>query len=206
MGRAFITLVPLGLLAGCIGRFDYAPPPSGGTPPHWLVVAKSAAEVWRQASAGGGWDRFAMETVDNSAGVITLRYHGDPERYVDCGSITSYVQNARGKRTYQFPAATASTEYELMTGREILSIARRMQLEARIAVALTPIGSEGTRVSATTRYVLSRTLLIRDTQGRSQTISHLIRFTSDRGEAFPGMIACRPTGALEADVLSAFAP
>ncbi len=206
MRTVFIALVPLGLVAGCVGRFDYAPPLGGGTPAHWRVVAGSSADVWRQVSAGVGWERFVIDEVDSPAGVVTLTYSGDPERYVDCGYITSSVQNARGKRTYRFPAATASTEYELMTGKEIVAIARRTQLDARIAVTLIPLGSNATRVSTTTRYVLSRTILIRDTQGRSQTISHLIRFTSDRGEAFPGVIACRPTGTLEADVLSAFAP
>jgi hypothetical protein len=106
----------------------------------------------------------------------------------------------------RFPAAIAPTEYELMTGKEIVSIVRRRQLDARIALTLTPIGSKATRVSITTRYMLSGTMLIGHTQDRLQTTSHLIRFTSDRGDAFPGVVACWPTGRLEADVVSVFAP
>ena len=93
-----------------------------------------------------------------------------------------------------------------MTGRAIVSIARRMGLDARIAVAVTPIGDKDTRLSATARYVLSRTLLIRDTQGGLQTISHRIDFASNNEGTFPGIVACRPSGMLEAEALSAFAP
>jgi len=92
-----------------------------------------------------------------------------------------------------------------MTGREIVSIARRMGLDARMAVAVTPIGDKDTRLSATARYVLSRTMLIRHTQGGLQSISHRIDFASNEG-TFPDIVACRPSGMLEADALSAFAP
>ena len=170
-----------------------------------LVVSKSKNEVWRQASASPTQDGFVITDVDNGTGVITLTYSGDAERYVECGYITSYVENLRGERRYQFAAATASTEYELMTGREIVSIARRMALDARVSVTVTPIGDKNTRLSATAHYALSRTMVIRDTHGGAQTISHRINFTSDHEGAFPGVVACRANGMLETDALSAFA-
>lgn len=203
--RVFTLLAALGLLAACVGRFAYVRPVSVETPTHSLVVAKGREDVWRQVPVTPVRDRVVINGLDRDTGVITLTYSGDPERYVDCGHITSYVKNVRGERTYRFAAATASTEYELMTGREILSIARQMGLEARIAVAVTPVGEKETRISATARYALSRTMLVRDTQGRVETISHLINFTSDQEGTFPGAVACRPSGMLEADVLSTFA-
>jgi len=201
----FAILAALGLLVACVGRFDYVRPVSVESPTHSLVVAKGREDVWRQVPVSPARDRFLVHGLDRGTGVITLTYSGDPERYVDCGYITSYVKNVRGERTYRFAAATASTEYELMTGREILSIARQMVLEARIEVAVTPVGEKETRISATARYALSRIMLVRDTQGRSETISHLINFNSDQEGTFPGAVVCRPSRVLEADVLSAFA-
>lgn len=163
-------------------------------------------DVWRQASASRIQERFAVTGIDKSAGTITLTYSGDPERYVDCGYITSYVKNLRGERIYRFPAGAAATDYELMTGREIVSIARHMVLDAQIAVSATPIGSQETLVSASARYVLSRTMHIRDTQGGVETLSDRISFTSGQEGSLPGAVACRASGQLEADVLSAFAP
>lgn len=93
-----------------------------------------------------------------------------------------------------------------MTGRESVSIARRVGLDARITVTVMPTGDKETRMSAAARYVLSRTMLIRNTQNSSQTMSHRIDLASNQAGTFPGTVACRPSGVLEADVLSAFAP
>jgi hypothetical protein len=147
-----------------------------------------------------------IDGLHKDAGLITFTYGGNPERYVDCGYITSYVKNARGERTYEFAAATASTEYELMAGRETVSIARGMVLDAGNTVAMIPTGDKETRMSATARYVLSRTMLIRNTQNGSRTMSHRIDLASNQEGRFPGTVACRPSGVLEAGVLSAFAP
>jgi hypothetical protein len=180
------------------------PPVSVEQRTHVLTVSKSTEDVWRQVLRSPFYDRFRIDGIDREAGVVTVTYGGDPERYVDCGYITSYVQNVRGERTYRFAAATASTDYELMTGTEILSIARQMEMHAQIAVTVTSVGETETQLSATAQYALSRTMLVLDTQRRSRTISHIIRFNSDQEGAFPGAVACRPTGMLEMDVLSAF--
>lgn len=206
MRRFFTMLGCLGLLAACSGRFEYVRPVSIEIPAQSRVVTKTMDDVWRLASAGPIREGFAVTRVDKNAGIIAVTYSGDPERYVDCGHITSYVKNVRGERIYRFPAATAATDYELMTGREIVSIARQMVLDAQIAVTAIPIGSQAARVSASAGYVLSRTMHIRDTQGGVQMASDHIRFTSDQEGSFPGGVACRASGQLEADVLSAFAP
>jgi hypothetical protein len=206
MRRFFTMLGFLALLAGCSGRFEYVRPVSVEIPAQSRLVTKTMDDVWRQASAGSIREGFAVTRIDKDAGIITVAYSGDPERYVDCGHIASYVKNVRGERIYRFPAATAATDYELMTGREIVSIARQMVLDAQIAVTAIPIGSQAARVSASARYVLSRTMHIRDTQGDVQIISDHISFASDQEGSFPGGVACRASGQLEADVLSAFAP
>jgi hypothetical protein len=206
MRRFFTLLGFLGLLAACSGRFEYVRPMSSEIPAQSRVVTKTMDDVWRQASTGSIREGFAVTRVDKNAGIITVAYSGNPERYVDCGHITSYVKNVRGERIYRFPAAAAATDYELMTGREIVSIARQMVLDAQIAVTAIPIGSQAARVSASARYVLARTMRIRDTQGGVRTASDHISFTSDQEGSFPGGVACRANGQLEADVLSAFAP
>lgn len=204
--QIFAILAPLGLLVACAGRFEYVRPVAVESAAHSRLVAKALDEVWLQASANPTRDGFAINGVDKNTGVITLTYSGDPERYVDCGYVASSVKNVRGERTYRFPAATAATDYELMTGREIVSIARHMVLDAQIAVTATPIGRTETQVSVSARYVLTRTMHIRDTQGGVKTLSHRINFTSGQEGSFPGAVACRASGHLEAEVLSAFAP
>jgi hypothetical protein len=144
-----------------------------------------------------------IDALDKDAGVIILSYTGDPEGYVDCGHLTSYVKNLHGERTYQFPAATASTEYEFMQWNGLRVITREMSLEGRINVAVTEIAAGQTQVSARVRYSVARNLTIRDTRGNREVASHIIHFTSGQEGVFPGTGICRATGLLEAEVLSA---
>lgn len=202
----FTILVSVSLFVACAGRFEYARPMGTRTPTLTRMVGKSADEVWEHAAARPSQEGIVVRGLDKDAGVILLAYRGDPEPHVDCGHITSYVKNVRGERTYRFPAAHAATAYELMTGKEIVSIARQMQLEAGITMTVAAIGNNETRVSVSAEYSLSRTMHIRDTQGSVQALSHVTRFVSGQEGAFPGAVVCRATGTLEADVVAAFTP
>lgn len=202
----FTIVASVSLLVACAGRFEYVRPMGAHTPTLTRTVGKSVDEVWRHAAALPIQERIVVHGVDKDAGVITLAYRGDPEPYVDCGHITSYVKNVRGERTYRFPAAHAATDYELMTGKEIVSIARQMLLDARITLTVAAIGNNETRVSVSAQYTLTRTMHVRDTQGSVQALSHVAGFASDQEGAFPGAVVCRASGTLEADVVAAFTP
>jgi hypothetical protein len=193
------------LLAGCVGTFNYVRPLDSVTPVVSRTVGKSKEDVWRQITPALDGHVLAVDRLDKDAGVVTFSYRGDPERYVDCGWITSHVKNLRGERTYRFAAANASTEYELVTGKEILFIDRQMIMEGRLTVTVAAVSAGETQVSAHAHYVLTRTLMVRDTQGHTQTVSHLIDFGSGQEGAFPGLVTCRPTGHFERDALSALA-
>ena len=199
--------VLFGLLfwAGCAGDFVYVRPVHLDAPEPSVAVGKSKAEVWQQIVPMLEDRAFVIDVVDKDAGVIILSYTGDPQGYVDCGHITSYVKNLRGERTYHFPAAIASTEYEFMQWNGLRVITREMSLEGRINVTVAETGAGQTQVSARARYAVTRNLTIRDTQGRSEATSHVIHFTSSQDGAFPGTGICRATGLLEAEVLSALA-
>jgi hypothetical protein len=203
--KVFTSLLALLFVAGCVGRFDYVRPVGPAAVRHSVAVEKSADEVWRSITSTLDVDQFAVHSLDKQSGLLIFMYHGDPERYVDCGHITSFVKNLRGERTYTFPAAAAFAEYELMTGKEILFVVRQMHLEARVTVTTVDTGAQRTSVSVDTRYVLTRTMTVRDTQDLARTTSHVVHFASGQEEAFPGAVTCRPNGRLEAEVLSALA-
>ena len=191
------------LLAGCAGDFVYIRPVDVAGPEPSVTIGKSKAEVWQQIVPMLEDRPFVIDALDKDAGVIMLSYTGDPEGYVDCGHITSYVKNLRGERTYQFPAATASTEYEFMQWNGLRVITREMSLEGRINVTVAETGAGQTQVSARARYSVTRNLTMRDARGNSEVASHVMHFTSGQDGAFPGTGICRATGLLEAEVLSA---
>lgn len=194
-----------GLLAcalGCVGQFTYTRPVTSEAPLRSMTVPRSAQELWQALPAALNGGPYVVQRLDPNAGVAVLNYRGDPAPYVDCGHITSYVKNLRGERVYRFSGAQASVEYELMTGKEILLIDREMSLEGNLTLTLATAGPGSTLVSANARYVLTRTLEVRDVFGRSQTLSHLVEFGSNGEGTFPGPLTCRATGAWEYEVFS----
>jgi len=199
---AFTVCLLLAFAFGCVGQFTYTRPVASEAPLRSMTVPRRAQDVWQELPAALDGGPFVLQRLDPNAGVAVLSYRGDPARYVDCGHITSYVKNLRGERVYRFAGATASVEYELMTGKEILVIDREMSLEGNLTLTVATAGTNSTQVSASARYVLTRTLAVRDVLGRSQTLSHLAEFGSNGEGTFPGPLTCRATGAWEYDVFS----
>jgi len=98
------------LLVGCAGDFKYTRPASKPTLSNSVLVKKSKDEVWKEIVPALGRKFFVINNLDRDSGIINISYTGDPERYVDCGRICSYVKNLRGERVYDFPASKGYAE------------------------------------------------------------------------------------------------
>jgi hypothetical protein len=149
-----------------------------------------------------------INNLDKSSGLINVSYNGDPENYIDCGRLTSYVKNARGERTYDFPGARAQQTYEVMNSSGLFFVERKMSLEGRVNLVFEDISPNATKVTANTRYVVTRQLTGRNAanntpQSRTDTIS----FNSGGRASFPANAEgqaseCVSTGQLEREILS----
>jgi hypothetical protein len=204
----FIVVLILAILTGCAGKFEYTRPASLPTLNNSIVINKSKDKVWKQIVPLLGKQFFVINNLDKDSGIINISYSGDPERYVDCGRIISYVKNARGERTYDFPASKSYQDYEIMDmqgGAGLLFVSRKMNLEGRMNIIVEDIGNNQSRVTANTRYILTKITTVRNTQGHSNTGTTTVSFNSGQegiseGKA-PNMI-CQATGKLEDEVLS----
>lgn len=145
------------LLGGCAGKIDYAPPTKSTVVNNQKIVDKPKDVVWNNSMAELGKNFFVINNLDKSSGFINISYSGSPEKYVNCGYLTSYVKNARGERTYHFPAASANERYEIMDPQfGLILVNRQMQLEGRVNLIFEQITPNQTRISANTRYVLQK--------------------------------------------------
>lgn len=191
------------LLSGCItGRIDVVPPKPVELGDHSVVVNRTRSDVWAVAIPRLGKAFFVINNLDQSSGLINVSYSGDPERHIDGGTITSMVENARGPRTYTFPASRARQAYEQYANGALVGIDRRMSLEGRINIILEELQKEQTRVTVNVRYILTKTIMA---QGGTNT--ETISFDSGKKGQF--IVGGRefdywPTGTLESDVLAAF--
>lgn len=203
-------LVPAAMavaLVGCAGKVDYIKPSALANAENSKVINKPRQVVWDAAVPQLGKEFFVINNLDRSSGLINISYAGDPEKYIDCGRIVSYVKNARGERTYDFPAAKQQMNYEIMT-TNLFFLNRQMNLEGRVNLIFEEVSPDQTRISANTRYVVKRDRTVRDVRDRSETQSDSIGFNTNASASFPAggsnleATTCQPTGALEREILS----
>ena len=203
------SLVVFALL-GCAGKVDYVRPVSSVRQGENVkLIAKSRDAVWTTAVPELGKRFFVINNLDKASGLINLSYTGDPEKYIDCGRITSYVKNARGERNYNFAASSAQQSYEIMNPSVgLFAIDRRMSLEGRVNLIFEEVGPNETRVTANTRYVVNRQRVVRNIANNiPQTMNDSITFNSGGRASFPGSpdqsSECVATGSLEREILEA---
>lgn len=208
MFKRIASTATLLLLAACAGKVEYLRPNVGVPIANTRAVDMSRDELWSRLIPELGKRFFVINNLDKASGLINISYTGDPEQYVDCGHITSYVKNAAGERTYSFPAASAAQRYEVMPeGRGLLSVDRRMTLEGRMNLIVEDVGPGKSRLTANTRYVLTREVHVTQASNQaSRTFRDSLSFNTGQIAAFPGdadrTIECYPTGRFEEDVIS----
>ena len=200
-----------GLLAACVsGQTQYTPPGSGTSATNFRVVDRPFEDVWNSAIPKIGKTFFVINNLDKASGLINVSYAGDPEKYLDCGRAIFDVEGPQGKRHFEFPGAVQHASYlttapipgNLFGRQQLVPIERNMSLDGRVNLVFEKIDSAHTRVTATTRYVVTRTLSILQSS-RTDSIS----FTSGGEASFPpaangAAVLCRPSGSLESDLLA----
>jgi hypothetical protein len=197
------------ICAGCLsGNLEYTPPQSTApSAPNSLTVDKPLDTVWKELVPALGTRFFVINNLDKESGLVNVSYSGNPESYVDCGQIESWVDNARGKRTYNMPGAS-SQPYEFKgTDGNLYFSERQMRLDGRMNLILESLSPTQTRITLNTRYVVTRNLQWRrvDLTGPGSSTDS-ISFNSGQRAEFPRrgptkVLACQPTGKLEADAL-----
>ena len=201
--------VAVATLMGCAGETSYVRPVASATAANIKSVDRPREAVWNSSVPELGKQFFVINNLDKSSGLINISYTGDPEKYVDCGQITSYVKNARGERTYEFPGARAQQNYEIMESGNLFEVQRRMSLEGRVNLIFEEVGPAQTRVTANTRYVLTKLATVRNIASEyPQNFTETIAFNSSGSASFApnakgDATQCVSTGQMESDVLSA---
>lgn len=206
MNRRMLCVIAVAVLSGCAGKVDYTPPLGRGSGENSVSVKKSKDAVWKGLVAELGKKFFVINNIDKESGLINVSYSGDPERYIDCGMVTSYVKNLAGERTYVFPGARARQQYETMTDT-LYKINRELSLEGRMNIIVSDIDGKSTNVSANTKYIVTRKAQIYNPQGiMVGNLNDTINFNTGGVASFPGTAqqttTCQPTGQFEQDVIA----
>ncbi len=196
------------ILVGCAGKVDYVHPIKPTASSNMKIVNTPRSDVWDSAVPELGKRFFVINNLDKSSGLINISYTGDPERYIDCGRITSFVENMAGARHYEFAAAKAQQIYEVLSNG-LWSIDRRMNLEGRINLIFEETSQSSTRVSANIKYIVTRSVTTRNVADNiPHSFTDSISFNSGGNSSFPAdregrATECFATGKLEQEILLA---
>lgn len=202
MKKVFLASIFLFFIVACAGKTTYILPTQPYKTQNSVTINKPIADVWKQIVPALGSSFFVINNLDKESGFINISYSGDPEKYVDCGIIDSYVKNARGERTYRFPASSAYKEYESFeNGQNLLFIRRKMNLEGRINIIVQELSETSTIVTVNIKYILTKDISLSNPMGQSNHMSDSISFNTNGSASFPQQTTCFGTGALEKEVL-----
>lgn len=208
--RITASLLTIAFVSGCAGKLDYVRPNiSASSSANYKVIDKPREAVWNASVPELGKQFFVINNLDKSSGLINISYSGDPEKYIDCGRIISYVKNARGERTYDFPGAKAQKSFEVMDGNGLFMLDRKMSVEGRVNLVFEEVSQNQTKVTANTRYIVQRQQTVRNaTKNFPQSYSDSISFNSGSSSSFTAnadgrATECIANGALEREILSA---
>ena len=188
---------------GCSSEYEYKPPTTRPVLNNSITVNKSKDDVWKEIVPALGKTFFVINNLDKESGLINISYGGDPEKYIDCGHIHSYVKNLAGARTYDFPASKAYQRYEVMGNEGLGQIIRKMDLEGRMNIIIEEVNANQTKVTANTRYVVTKIVDV-TAIGTGYVTKHndTITFNSGQRGTFPQGTFCQCNGNFEQEVLS----
>ncbi|MEM9439457.1 MAG: hypothetical protein AAGA73_03335 [Pseudomonadota bacterium] len=201
-GRLPAVLTVL-LIAGCSSpatlkdMVGYVPPTSLPAEPKRTLVAEEKSLVWSQLVSLLDSSAFEVDLIDESKSLIVARYSGDPEPFIDCGSIVTHQNGTLGQIAGSAP--TVALNYELEQEPVVLN--RTLNLDSRIIIRLAD-QPQGTVIKTDTTYVVTKIVDVADESGNVRDGSReTISFEAgNRGEFSKGT-ACQPNGSLDLAVL-----
>jgi hypothetical protein len=201
-GRLPAVLTVL-MIAGCStpatlkDMVGYVPPTSLPAEPKRTLVAEEKGLVWSQLVSLLEASAFEVDLADESKSLIVARYSGDPEPFIDCGSIVTHQSGALGQIAGSAPSVQLSYELE----QEPVVLDRTLNLDSRIIIRLAD-QPQGTVIQTDTTYVVTKIVDVVDGSGNVRDGSReTISFKAgNRGEFSKGT-SCQPNGSLDLAVL-----
>jgi hypothetical protein len=208
--KIIASLLAIALISGCAEEpyvvLNTTTPPSA----NYRVIDKPRDAVWDASVLQLGKQVVVISNFDKSSGLINISYSGDPEKFIDCGNLTSHVKNTQGERAYDFPGARAKATYEMMDGDVLYNIDRKMSLEARVRLVFEEINPDQTKVTAKAFYVVQKDVTARRADNNvSRSWSDSISFNTGGSSPIPNdgnsaaATVCMANGELEREILSA---
>jgi hypothetical protein len=147
-----ITLLPL--MTGCIsGHIDFAPPPTP-TVENSIVIHAPEAVVWDAVIPEIAKSYFTINNIERDSGLINLSYSGQPELYVDGGTVTSVITGVFAGARYSFGGTDSTATFRAFINGQVVDVQRSVILEGKANMILENESPVSCKLTITVHYVL----------------------------------------------------
>lgn len=201
-GKSWAVLAILAL-AGCSSSkpfrdmVGYVPPTSLPAQPKRTMIQDLPHQVWNNLMTFLQQSDFDVDHTDHDKKLIVARYSGNPELYVDCGSIVTHENGALG----QIPGSAENVILNYKLDDQPVVLKRALYLDSRIIIRLEE-QSLGTVVSTDTTYVVTKTIDIEKSSGNiAEGSRETVSFSAGKRAEFSKGTACQPNGSLDVAIL-----
>lgn len=191
MFKVLVALLSV-VLMSCVPSIK---PPETYYPNNEVYIKLSKDEVWKKCINSLADSIFSINAIDKDAGLINISYSGDPEEFVDCGTIKEV-----GKKEHPVTKSNYKTSVYVVLAYEASDI--RMFLNGKINILINEITDNLTYIKVTSKYALTKVVssesMVLGSTPSSRVNSQTIYFTTLTSAKFPSSkYECVPTGKLE---------
>lgn len=201
-GKSWAALAML-IVVGCgpskpqRNMVGYVPPTSLPAQPKQTMLSDRQASVWDNIMSYLDQSAFEIEHVDRDKGLIIALYSGNPEPYIDCGSIVTQENGALG----QIAGSVQNVALNYQIDDEPVILQRALTLNSRIIIRIEE-QRNGTVVSTDTNYVVTKTVNVEEGSGALREGNReVVDFDAGNRAEFSKGTACQPNGSLDLALL-----
>lgn len=208
MNKPGIVILALTLTA-CSSVFQYTKPENKPVVLQTKLVNQSRQNVWNKLLPELSKRLFLVDSFDKTAGVLSMSFKLDPEKYIDCGIITATTRENGVEHLFKFPASKAQQEFEYYKSNSHYKSNRQLSLKGRVNLVFEAVSPTQTRVTLNIAYLVDKFAHIHNlSTGTSRPFFDRMEFTSTSDgrlkiTSIDGEYTeCRSLGVLENEILS----
>jgi hypothetical protein len=205
----FLVLGLGAMISGCFsGSYHYDQPSL--IPPEIseceIEIHQDINDVWQAALSYINdtnivqWEHGSTDPYQIDASFKTY----NPNEYCDCGTVHSWIKNAKVRRDYTFPAASTNQMYEFLNEGQVIKVQRKLSLSGNVHITFHELQNDHTKVKVMIEYALTKNTTAENAVTETIPSTHLPSinyFTSTTLGTDSNQIICRSTLTLEKSIL-----
>lgn len=191
------------VIAGCATSTMNYKPPFEPQIINTKLVNKPFDETWDALVKELSSDFFVINNIDKNSRLINLSFTSQrPSDFVDCGTSSRTLTNARGDQNYIYKTADSSDFFAANEIGHVFNVRRVSRLEGRINIYVAPENA-GTNVTVNTKYIISLSTTATAIDGRPAGNQNFIFDPSTKKAFRNGEVTCAALGTIEDRILRA---